>query len=112
MIMMRLGGMRKPSVPAPAREPIESRLEYPRAPSSYNVILPTVAVVAAEDPHTAANNVQAITFTCRSWPGMRIVHGAKPENRASDTLVRKRISAMRINKGSASSSGEVVLLKS
>ena len=61
--IIMLGGMRKPNVPAPAREPKTSERSYFRFSNSGRVIFPTVAVVAAEEPLTAANSVQATIFT-------------------------------------------------
>ena len=65
-----IGGIKNPKVPAPASEPMAIDFEYPLFSSSLSVILPTVAVVAALDPETAANNVHAATFTCNNPPGI------------------------------------------
>ena len=71
-----------------------------RDPSaSDSVMRPTVAVVAADEPQTAAKRPQAITLTCSRRPGIRAVHGARPRNRLSATRVRNRISAIRMNRG-------------
>jgi len=105
--MMIDGGIRKPSVPAPASEPIARSRSYPRRINSVMVMRPTVAVVAAEDPETAANNVQPRTFTCSKRPGRRVVQGVRPENNDEDSLDRNKISAIRMNIGSAISSGVV-----
>ena len=69
---------------------------------------PTVAVVAADEPEIAANSVQPITLTCSRRPGRRVVQGVIPANRVSESRVRNRISAIRMNMGSARSSGVVV----
>ena len=69
---------------------------------------PTVAVVAADEPEIAANSVQPSTLTCSSRPGRRVVQGVMPANSVSESRVRNRISAIRMNIGSASSSGVVV----
>ena len=41
---------------------------------------PTTCVVAADEPEIAAKIEQPTTFTCRSRPGSRPVHGASPWN--------------------------------
>ena len=78
IIMIRLGGIKNPRVPAPAREPIASFWEYPLFFNSLRVIFPTVAVVAALEPLTAANKEQATTLRCKSFPGIRENHGKRP----------------------------------
>src|SRR3546814_8317760 len=72
---------------------------------------PTVAVVAADEPDTAANIVQPSTLTCSSLPGSAALHGASPLNSDSDSLVRNRISAIRMNSGSATSSRPVAVFQ-
>lgn len=71
---------------------------------------PTVAVVAADEPQTEANMVQPSTVRCDSRPGTRRSQGERPVNSASEIFVRKRISAIRMKSGSASSSGETTTL--
>ena len=80
--------MRKPRVPAPAREPMARCLLYPRFDSSSRVILPTVAVVAALDPETAANREQAKTLICRSRPGILDSQGSRPLSSLVEMAVR------------------------
>ena len=65
------------------------------------VILPTVAVVAAEEPLTAAKNVHAKILTCSSRPGKVSIQGARPSKRFCEILLRNRISPIQINNGSA-----------
>jgi hypothetical protein len=62
---------------------------------------PIVAQVAADEPDTAANIAQPTTFTCRSRPGSRCIHGARPANKSSASFVRNKISPIQINIGSA-----------
>src|SRR5512133_3349377 len=45
--------------------------------------------------------VQPITLVCSSRPGRRLTHGARPRNMLSLNLVRKRISPIQMNSGSA-----------
>ncbi len=99
--MMIEGGIRSPSVPAPASVPIVMSSGYPRRASSGSVILPIVAHVAAELPDTAAKIVQPMMFVCSSRPGTRSSHGARPRNMSSDNRVRKRISPIHTKSGSA-----------
>jgi hypothetical protein len=65
------------------------------------VILPTVAVVAAEEPLTAAKNVQARMLTWISRPGMASIQGDRPLKRFSDILLLKRISPIQMKNGRA-----------
>src|SRR3954468_19630632 len=99
--MMIEGGISRPSVPAPASEPMVISSGYPRRPSSGSVILPMVAQVAAEEPETAAKMVQPITLVCSSRPGRRDTQGASPRNMLSLSLVRNRISPIQMNRGRA-----------
>src|SRR5437773_2497035 len=99
--MMIDGGISSPSVPAPARVPTVISSGYPRFLSSGSVILPIVAQVAADEPDTAAKIVQPMILVCRSRPGTRSSHGASPLNMSSESRVRKRISPIHTNSGSA-----------
>ena len=101
--------MIRPRVPAPASDPTLQRLEYPRALSSGTVILPTVAAVAAEDPQTAAKSVQPMTLTWSRPPGSRRDKGAKPANSSRVASDARRISAIRMKRESARSSGAVTV---
>src|SRR3546814_20905953 len=65
------------------------------------VIRPIVAVVAADEPETAAKIPQPITLTCISRPGIRVIHGESPLNMSSARRVRNRISPIQMNSGSA-----------
>src|SRR3546814_13921683 len=65
------------------------------------VIRPIVAVVAADEPETAAKIPQPITLTCISRPGIRVIHGESPLNMSSARRVRNRISPIQMNRGSA-----------
>jgi len=65
------------------------------------VIFPTVAVVAAEDPLTAAKKVQAMMLTWMSRPGIASIQGARPRKRSAEMRLRKRISPIQMKKGSA-----------
>ena len=67
---------------------------------------PMVAQVAAEEPDTAAKMAQPMTLTCSSRPGSRCTQGASPANMSSDKRVRKRISPIQMNIGSAVRSHE------
>src|SRR3546814_9259615 len=60
-----------------------------------------VAVVAADEPETAARIPQPITLTCISRPGIRVIHGESPLNMSSARRVRNRISPIQMNSGSA-----------
>src|SRR6056297_794082 len=62
---------------------------------------PTVAVVAADEPETAAKSAQPKILACKSRPGSRVVSGASPENMSDDRRERNRISPIQINIGSA-----------
>src|SRR3954452_18850568 len=104
MIVMFDGGIRKPSVPAPASDPIAISLEYPRRSSSLSDMRPITCVVAADEPEIAAKIVQPITFTCRRRPGSSPAHGASPWNSERDKRVRNSNSPIRMNSGNASSS--------
>src|SRR6478736_4311564 len=99
--MMMDGGISRPSVPAPASEPIVMSSGYPRLLSSGSVILPMVAQVAAELPDTAAKIVQPMMLVCSRRPGSRSSQGARPLNMSSDSRVRNRISPIQQNSGSA-----------
>src|SRR3546814_16823942 len=82
--MISDGGIKRPSVPAPASVPMIMSSGYLRARSSVMVILPMVAQVAAEEPEAAATMVQPITLVCSRRPGMRVIHGAWPLTLSSD----------------------------
>jgi len=69
--MIKEGGIKNPKVPAPASEPIARLLSYPSLSNSARVILPTVAVVAALEPETAAKRVHETIFISNSPPGRR-----------------------------------------
>ena len=69
----------------------------------------TVAQVAAEEPDTEPKRPQASTFTCISRPGSQLSQGASPRNISSDRRVRKRISPIQMNSGSAASVHEAEL---
>src|SRR3954451_19802886 len=97
------GGIRMPSVPAPASEPRLTPSSYPRFFNSGSAILATVAQVAADDPDTEPNTPQASTLTCMSRPGSQFSHGANPRNISSDSRVRNRISPIQMNSGNAAS---------
>ena len=68
-----------------------------------------VAAVAADEPDTAAKMPQPRMLTCRSRPGTRPSHGARPENISSDTFERNRISPIQMNSGSEASAHELLL---
>src|SRR5262245_18662262 len=68
-----------------------------------------VAQVAADEPDTEPKMPQPSTFTCRSRPGMRPSHGARPRNISSDSLVRNRISPIQMKSGRAASSHDAAL---
>ena len=65
---------------------------------------PTTCVVAADEPEIAAKIEQPTTFTCSSRPGSSPAHGASPWNSERDRRDWNRISPIRMNIGSASSS--------
>ena len=65
---------------------------------------PTTCVVAADEPEIAAKIEQPTTFTCSNRPGSRPAHGASPWNSERDRRDWNRISPIRMNIGSASSS--------
>src|ERR1700694_5290958 len=60
-----------------------------------------VAQGAADEPDTAAKMVQPMMLVCRRRPGTRSSQGARPLNMSSDNRVRKRISPIHTNNGSA-----------
>src|ERR1044071_8177900 len=65
---------------------------------------PTTCVVAADEPEIAAKIEQPTTLTCSSRPGSSPAHGASPWNSERDRRDWNRISPIRMNIGSASSS--------
>src|SRR3954451_329999 len=103
------GGIRMPSVPAPASEPRLTPSSYPRFFNSGSAILATVAQVAADDPDTEPNTPQASTLTCMSRPGSQFSQGANPRNISSDSRVRNRISPIQMKSGNAASDHEALL---
>jgi hypothetical protein len=103
------GGIRMPSVPAPASEPRLRFSSYPRFFNSGRAILATVAQVAADDPETEPNTPQASTLTCMSRPGSQFSQGANPRNISSDSRVRNRISPIQMNSGRAASDHDALL---
>src|SRR3954462_1267699 len=103
------GGIRMPSVPAPASDPRLTPSSYPRFFNSGRAILATVAQVAADDPDTEPNTPQASTLTCMSRPGSQFSHGANPRNISSDRRVRNRISTIQMNNGKAASDHDALL---
>ena len=103
------GGIRRPSVPEPARLPMARLRLYPRASNSGRDMRPMVAVVAADEPQTAAKIPHPATFTWRSRPGSQPSQGARPRKRISDNRARKRISPIQMNSGSAASVQEALV---
>src|SRR5690606_19515374 len=79
--------------------------------SSGSDILPIVAVVAAEEPDTAANTAQPRTLTWASRPGSRRTKGDRPVNMSSERRERNRISPIQMNMGSAVRSHEIEALQ-
>ena len=75
------------------------------------MIFPTVAVVAAEEPLTAAKKVQARMFTWTNRPGIESIQGERPRNRFSEILLRNRISPIQMKKGSAIMAEPLVLFQ-
>ena len=67
-----------------------------------------VAVVAVDEPDTAAKMPHASTLMCASRPGRRDIHGARPENIRSASRVRNRISPIQMKSGSAVSAQSVL----
>ena len=63
------GGISNPNDPAPASDPNVKDSEYFLFNNSVVVILPTVAVVAALEPDTAANKVDPKILVCNNLPG-------------------------------------------
>src|SRR5262245_27959089 len=100
-IMMIDGGIRSPSVPAPASEPIAMSSGYPRRESSGRLILPIVAQVAALEPDTAAKIAHPTTLVCSRRPGSDCIQGARPRNMSWLSRVRNRISPIQTNNGNA-----------
>src|SRR5216684_222392 len=70
-----------------------------------------VAQVAADEPDTAAKMPQPITFTCVNRPGSHWTQGDRPRNISSDSLVRKSISPIQMNNGSAASVQDALALQ-
>ena len=81
-----------------------------RRSSSGTVIFPTVAVVAAEEPLTAAKKVQAMMLTWMSRPGIASIQGS-PRKRSDEMRLRKRISPIQMKKGSAIMAEPLVLFQ-
>src|SRR3974390_3832751 len=69
-----------------------------------------VAQVAADEQERAAKMPQPITFTCTSRPGSHCSQGERPRNISSDKRVRKRISPIQMNSGSAASVHDALAL--
>src|SRR6476646_3653259 len=69
---------------------------------------PMVAVVAVEEPDTAAKMPHASTLVCARRPGSRESHGARPVNIWLASLVRNRISPIRMKSGRAVSAQSVL----
>ena len=67
-----------------------------------------VAVVAVEEPDTAAKMPHASTLVWASRPGSRDTQGASPENIWSASRVRNRISPIQMKSGSAVSAQSVL----
>ena len=108
MIMMFDGGIRKPSVPAPARLPIARRSPRSRGGRAPRARCgPPTCVVAAEEPEMAAKIEQPTMLTCSSRPGSSPIIGASPSKSERDSRVRNRISPITMKSGRATSS-EVV----
>src|SRR5690625_2366355 len=93
--------MSSPRVPAPANEPMLILSSYPRFLSSGKEILPMVAVVADDEPLTAAKMPQANTLMCTNPPGKERTQGPRPSNISWASLVRYRISPIQIKSGKA-----------
>ena len=70
------------------------------------MIFPTVAVVAALEPDTAAKSEHAATFTCKSFPGIKLSHGIKPFKSLVEIEDLYKISPIKINIGNAASDHE------
>ena len=66
-------------------------------------------VVAVLDPLTAAKSVQPSTLVCSSPPGRKRAKGANPVNSRCEISVRKMISPIHRNIGTAASSHEIAL---
>ena len=111
MIIIRLGGIKKPSVPAPAKDPNARSLSYPRFDSSSKVILPTVAVVAALEPETAAKREQATMFMWSNFPGIRENQGKRPFKSLVEIAVLYKISPINTNNGRAVRDHESMLFQ-
>lgn len=109
MIRIVEGGIKKPNVPAPARLPMTRSRSYPREISSLAVIRPTVTVVAADEPLTDAKSAHPSTVKWLSRPGTRRNHGARPVKSDSEIRVRNSISAIKMNSGKASNSGDTTV---
>src|SRR5690625_1293746 len=60
-----------------------------------------VAVVADEEPLTAAKIPQANTLMCTNPPGKERTHGPNPSNMSWASLVRYKISPIQIKSGKA-----------
>ncbi len=71
------------------------------------MIFPTVAVVAALDPLTAAKRAEPITLVWSRRPGRKCTMGDSPLNRRSDISVLNMISPIHTNIGMQDNSQEV-----
>src|SRR5258708_29453293 len=67
-----------------------------------------VEQVAADDPDTEPKIPQPSMVVCISRPGMLLSQGERPSNISSESLVRKRISPIQMNIGSAASVQEAL----
>src|SRR5258708_12032110 len=67
-----------------------------------------VAQVAADDPDTEPKIPQPRMVVCISRPGILLSQGERPSNISSESLVRKRISPIQMNIGSAASVQEAL----
>ena len=101
MIKIIEGGINKPKVPEPAKLPSKIFSGYFLFLNSGIDIFPTVATVAADDPDIAAKIAQPTIFTCIKPPGKPCIHGDKPLNKFSESLVLNNISPIQTNNGSA-----------
>src|SRR4029078_977066 len=101
--MMMDGGSTMPRVPAAASEARQVFSSYPRGLNSGRATFAIVAPVAADDPDTVPNTAQPRMLTCIRRPGSQPSHGDSPSNISSESLVRKRISPIQTNIGSAAS---------
>jgi hypothetical protein len=108
MIMLMLGGIRMPSVPPAANDPKKSGGLYLRFSMLGIETVPIVAAVATDDPEVAAKSALEATLVCIKPPGNQFTQRSRARNMSDAIPVRSRISPIRMNNGTATSTNSVL----